>query len=59
MKHGVYFVALLGVVLKLHRTDESFSTHFLPNIFNRLYILGLSPCKIMPLARSTWPLVRG
>ena len=36
MKNGVYFVALLGVVLKLHRTEESTSTHFLPNLFNQL-----------------------
>ena len=36
MKNGVYFVALLGVVLKLHRTEESSLTHFLPNFFNRL-----------------------
>jgi len=34
MKNGVYFVALLGVVLKLHRTKESSSSYFLPNFFN-------------------------
>jgi len=36
MKSGVYFVALLGYILKLHRTEESSSTHFLPNFFNLL-----------------------
>jgi len=36
MTNGVYFVALLGVVLKLHRTEESSSTRFLPNFFKRL-----------------------
>jgi len=36
MKNGVYFVALLGVVLKLPRTKECSSTHLLPNFFNRL-----------------------
>ena len=36
MKNGVNFVALLGVIIKLHRTEESSSIHFLPNFFNRL-----------------------
>ena len=36
MKNGVYFVALLGIGLKLHRTKESSSTHFLPNFYSRL-----------------------
>ena len=36
MKNGVYFVALLGVVLKLYTTKESSSTHFLPNFFKQL-----------------------
>jgi len=36
MKNGVYLVALLGVVLKVHRTEESSSTHFLPNFFKWL-----------------------
>ena len=40
-------------------TDGSSTSHFLLNFFNLLYILGLRPCRIMPLARSTWPFVLG
>ena len=52
-------VARLGVFLRLQITNGSSASHFLPNFFSRLYILGLRPCRIMPLARSTWPFVLG
>ena len=52
-------VARLGVFLRLQMTDGSSTSHFLPNFLNRLYILGLRPYRIMPLARSTWPFVLG
>jgi hypothetical protein len=37
----------------------SLATHRSVNFFNRLKILGLNPCKIMPFARSTCPFMRG
>jgi hypothetical protein len=58
-KNGVNHVALLGVVLRLHTTAGSSWSHFRPDLFSWSKILGLSPCRIMPLARSTWPLVCG
>ena len=33
MKNGVNFVALLGIILKIHRTEDSSSIHFLLNLF--------------------------
>jgi hypothetical protein len=53
MKKGVKPIAWLGVTLKLQRTAGSFVTHRRPNLFNRFKILGLSPCKIILLARLT------
>ena len=41
----------LGVILKLQSTTGSSVTHRLPNLFSRLEILGLRPCKTMPFAR--------
>jgi hypothetical protein len=52
-------VAQLGVVLRLQTTEGSSFIHHLPNLLRLLYILGLSPCKIIPLARSTYPFVMG
>jgi hypothetical protein len=52
-KNGVNPVALLGVVLRLHTTAGSSWSHFQPDLFSRSKILGLRPCRIMPLARST------
>jgi hypothetical protein len=46
-------VALLGVVLRLHTTAGSSWSHFQPDLFCLSKFLGLGPCKIMPLARST------
>jgi hypothetical protein len=46
-------VALLGVVLRLHMTVGSSRSHFQPDLFSLSKILGLRPCKIMPLACST------
>jgi hypothetical protein len=46
-------VALLGVVLRLQTTAYSCWSHFRPYLFSLSKILGLRPCKIMPLARST------
>ena len=40
-------------------TDGSFVSHLWPNLFNLLKILDLRPCRIMPLACSTWPFVCG
>jgi hypothetical protein len=59
VKNGVNPVALLGVVLRLHTTAGSSWSHFRPDLFSRSKILGLRPCRIMPLARSTWLLVCG
>jgi hypothetical protein len=52
-------VALLGVVLRLQMTYGSSWIHFRPNLLSLSKILGLRPCKIMSLARSTWSLVCG
>jgi hypothetical protein len=46
-------VALLGVVLRLHTTAGSSWSHFRSDLFSVSKILGLRPCKIMPLVRST------
>jgi hypothetical protein len=46
-------MALLGVVLRLHTTDGGSWSHFRPELFSLSKILGLRPCKIMSLARST------
>jgi hypothetical protein len=46
-------VALLGVVLRLQTTAGNSWSHFRPDLFSLSKILGLRPCKIMQLARST------
>jgi hypothetical protein len=43
MKNGVNFVARLGVVLRLHGTKESSSTHLLPNFFKPILDSRLEP----------------
>ena len=52
-------MARLGVVLRLQSTTKSSATQHVPNLFNRLKILGLRPYRSMPFARSTYPFVRG
>jgi hypothetical protein len=52
-------VAWLGIVLRLQTTEGSSFIHRLPNLLRSLQILGFSPCKIIPLARSTCPFVIG
>jgi hypothetical protein len=49
----VNLVALCGVVQRLHMTVGSSWSHFRPDLFSLSKILGLRPCKIMLLARST------
>jgi hypothetical protein len=46
-------VALLGVVLRRQMTDGNSWRHFRPDLFSLSKILGLRPCRIMPLAHST------
>jgi hypothetical protein len=46
-------LARLGVVLRLQMTAGSSWSHFRPDLFSLSKILGMRPCKIMPLARST------
>jgi hypothetical protein len=46
-------VALLRVVLRLQTTAGSSWSHFQPDLFSLSNILGLRPCRIMLLARST------
>ena len=52
-------MAQLGVVLRLQSTKGSSVTQRVPNLFNRLKILDLRPCRSMPFARSTCLFVRG
>ena len=52
-------VALLGVVLRLQITEGNSVSHLRPNLFSLLKILGLRPCRIMPLPCSTWAFVCG
>ena len=40
-------------------TEGNSVSHLRPNLFSLLKILGLRPCRIMPLARSTWAFVCG
>jgi len=56
---GNYPVALLGVVRSPQSTAPSSFIHFPADGLNRSKIRGLSLCKIIPLARSTYPLLRG
>jgi hypothetical protein len=49
----VNHVALLGVVLRL-QTARLVQPVENPDLFSLSKILGLRPCMIMPLARSTW-----
>jgi hypothetical protein len=49
----VNLVALLEVVLRLHTTAGNSWSHFQLDLFSLSKILGLRPCKIMSLARST------
>ena len=52
-------MARLGIVLRLQSTAGSSVTHRVPNLFNRLKILGLRPYRSMLFVRSTCPFVRG
>src|SRR6185437_15793287 len=58
-KNGVKPVALLGVVLRLQMTEGSSVSHLRLNLLILLKILGFSPWRIMPLARSTCSFVCG
>ena len=59
MKKGLHPVALLGVVRRLHKTAGSSAAHFPPKFLSLWNILGLIPCRIIPLALSTCPFVHG
>ena len=59
MKNGMKPVERLGVVRRLHNTDGTSAAHCPVNLLSRSKMQGLTRYRIMPLARSTCPFVRG
>jgi hypothetical protein len=55
----VNLMARLRVVLRLQITEGSSTSHYVPNVFRSLKILGFRPCRIMSLSRSTYLLHLG
>src|ERR1041385_2166162 len=54
-KYGVNPVDMLGVVLRLHKTNGSSSIHAPGALSSGSIILGLMPARMRPFALSAWP----